>query len=706
MVARTASLVAVVAVVVAALLVAEAEATKHARKQLAGPPSEFARHALPSPQGQAVTARSALYYVGLNPSLQTREDGENDLVWTWERSIQIDSPKSVSLSLFTPAAPVLFMHLYDPNGKRVHLPSADKVFWENGDEHDTGKMFDIKNPTPGTYTLKVIGLQFPTGVDGQAALNACDCIVPKGAKPATNETLEALMPQKQSRQGRHGLLMLWNNATESAWTHLTTYDAKVGEEVGLIARMVDSTVGANAIPDVVNQATLEVVYPDGTIHSDAMHDDGLHGDGEPDDGEFAGSFKPTMPGSFNVQAHLVGTNDDGAPFVRTSQHIIRVVDSNLALTGHVTGSIDKANSRMTINVNAMGHATDSIYRLYSQVWGTGADGKAVPVAWVSTLVDGAAWMALELDLKWVAQAKATAPYTLRDVLVQDIETMDPLVVVNDPLNIIIASEHERYINATVDHLIRNKLADEITLEMRQGVAPRHIAELRSNGSAVESKVMMVHGYCASTNPWETNAQYLDNAVFPLRADASMRTDEFANFVLDYAESNGINKFSCIGFSQGGMVCTHIYNYYFSAMDGFGPDDGRVVQTLATPMQGNTGASTGSALIDLFGGCPANEDLTKEAAALWLTGITTETASQVYMITTQYETSWVNGYCSLVMNLVLQSHNDGATERDLAPLPGATLVTHDFGWCHTVDSKYPVSWSNVEYIKYLNEHAAR
>jgi hypothetical protein len=44
---------------------------------------------------------------------------------------------------------------------------------------------------------------------------------------------------------------------------------------------------------------------------------------------------------------------------------------------------------------------------------------------------------------------------------------------------------------------------EISLEMKQGVMPAHI-KAAMNSTAGEGNVVLIHGYCAGSNPWSAN----------------------------------------------------------------------------------------------------------------------------------------------------------------------------------------------------------
>ncbi len=80
------------------------------RKQLSGPPSEFASHALPDPSVGSVATSHATYVMSF---------GDNSAL-PWTQTIYVDSTTTFSFAMFSPIS-ALSVSLVDPNGKAVDL---------------------------------------------------------------------------------------------------------------------------------------------------------------------------------------------------------------------------------------------------------------------------------------------------------------------------------------------------------------------------------------------------------------------------------------------------------------------------------------------------------------------------------------------------------------------------------------------------------
>lgn len=188
----------------------------------------------------------------------------------------------------------------------------------------------------------------------------------------------------------------------------------------------------------------------------------------------------------------------------------------------------------------------------------------------------------------------SAPLTLKNVAVSDSLVHVPLSK-DDEIPVQCHESHLPVVTAPV--------AMEITREMREGKR-----RLNITASAGAPSLLLVHGYCASVNPWEESKHFTDSTFF-LEPSASLTNDEFAQLVLEYANSLQMSSFSGIGHSQGGIVLTHILNYYESGLDE--ASGGRKIQSVGTPYQGCTGAGSAANLIKVFGyGCGENFDLTR------------------------------------------------------------------------------------------------
>jgi len=302
---------------------------------------------------------------------------------------------------------------------------------------------------------------------------------------------------------------------------------------------------------------------------------------------------------------------------------------------------------------------------------------------------------LELDLKWLALAGASEPLTLKNVYIQ-----------NQFVPVSTADE----ISVTVSGNIKKELSligkvSSITEEMTQGIRPAHLV----NPEITNPKLVLLHGYCSASNPWNENGHASDftDAAYFVNPSASITNDAFARLVIKFVEDSGIDSFSLIGHSQGGCVATHIHNYYWTGLENPLNANGKKIQTVGTPYQGTSIAGSSADMGKSFGiGCGSNYDLSHDGAALWLTGITSTARSDVSFYTTQYSTGGLINYCNLAVNLLLDWPNDGTTEYDYSSLSGAKNMGHLKGWCHTTGmNSEPQYWDGAR-NKIMNAAASR
>lgn len=137
---------------------------------------------------------------------------------------------------------------------------------------------------------------------------------------------------------------------------------------------------------------------------------------------------------------------------------------------------------------------------------------------------------------------------------------------------------------------------------------------------------------------------------------------------------------------------------------------RKLQSLGTPYQGNSGAGFWAEVLDSLdeNGCGSQEDLTRDGAQMWLSGIASHAAENMYYYTTQYDKGGLfgKGYCNKLTNAVLSSPNDGVTENAYADLEGGNFQGNTVGQCHIDGMNWPASYLDVERNKEMNAAAAR
>jgi len=466
----------------------------------------------------------------------------------------------------------------------------------------------------------------------------------------------------------------------------------------------------NTADATVKVAVMDLTLPSGVVVAVKMKDDATHPlDTVANDGIFVGTTNASEAGTYKAKAVMSGEHSDGRPFIRTTQHLINVVEKSVSLTGDAYGHENNADKeRMVIRlvveptVEASRLRDSKVYRAYSQVWGTQPNGSSVAVAWIGGIThleehNGKETITLSLDMNWVALAGAKAPFVLKNVYIQDPESQVPLSLIKE-IKLTVDEHLSTYFTAI------NLRPTAITPLMRQGRPPASL--LPQSTMAYKTGLILLHGYCSATNPWQPSEDIFTNGHYFLNPAASITNEQFAALVIEFGKSRNLSAYAMIGHSQGGMVATHILNYYFTGLDNLDASK-RLVQTVGTPFQGTTAAGSAANLAKSFGvACGSNFDLTIDGAKLWLSGISADTRENVYFYTTTYgDAGFFGDYCSLPMNMVLQYPNDGTTELINAPLPGGNNMGNTKEWCHTTEMKYEAQTSDKTRNVLLNKNAA-
>ena len=255
-------------------------------------------------------------------------------------------------------------------------------------------------------------------------------------------------------------------------------------------------------------------------------------------------------------------------------------------------------------------------------------------------------------------------------------------------------------------------AEEVSVsdEMKVGKKPskeqreRHLGHRRLSGG---HKKILVHGYCASSNPFPTSHFSNSIAFSDPAAPASWSHDLFAQKIDAFANANGLHGCGCIAHSQGGAACLHMYTYYWSCLDYAETTSGKkMIQSVGTPYQGTALAGTIAGLGDIFGaGCGSNTDLTYSGAQTWLNSIPTWARSEVTYHTTSFKDVWWKyDYCHLASDLILSDPEDGTTEKGKGQLSGATNGGHKDNQCHTTGMRDPPQTQDSSRNSVMNTNA--
>lgn len=619
-------------------------------KQLAGPAAEMTLMRLPAPDTLGVRSHAAMLPITFGA------DG------VWRSTLAVDDASGLKLLLLSPTARDSDWQL------TVLLPDSSSVKWQRD--------------------------SVSAGVSAQEAAFGLDGV----SYPAQAFTFDAARaglwkvkvstPAPTANGSVQGFLVVSSQSPYRLYTYVNTQRLLVGREIGLLATLFDQRAAADsARPDAlvgtIAEANATLRLPDGAARTLRLFDDGRHADGAAGDGLFGASFVPTLAGDYTAQVTVTGVTPEGAAFVRTGEHAFPVVAANVSLGSGAEASVtDSVRLRVALPVSGL--AAGQRVNTYAEVWSAGQ-----PVAWIGGIVsaDGAS-LPLSLDGRWLALAGASRAFELRNVRVLDVDT-----------SIVLAQSEQMALKLESLPDAAKRAVTEISEEMRMGPRPAAPAQVEAPNA---SRLLLVHGYCSSSNPWPL-AQFTNASLF---ADLNRnRThDQFANLIKSFGAA--YSSFGIVAHSQGGAASLHLYTYYWSGLDyATGP---RLIQSVGTPYQGTNLAGNLALLGQIFGaGCGSNYDLTYSGAATWLAGIPSWARAKVYYHTTSFTDVWWNyDYCNIATDPFLSDPEDGVVEKAYGQLSGANNLGHKTGWCHTSGMRDPAQTSDSSRNANMNSNAAR
>jgi hypothetical protein len=617
-------------------------------KQLAGPASEIPQMRALEPAAAAIHSKSALIPVEL------KEEKSGRLSWRM-------------------ALPVERSEL------QVLLLAGEEHGWELGLRGPSGTLYKAaqlaERAQPGEF-----------GIEGERFASE---LYQFGRLQKGGWSLEITADAGARKQG---FLLIEGDAGTELASHPTHLEYLAGGRIGLTAQLtaVDkSGVVLGHTAGAVDEASIRLTRADGSIEKIAMFDDGLHADGAADDGLYGGVFEAGSAGVLNAQVLVKGRSADGTELIRTAEHVIPVVESDLRIGDAARASLAKSGgpSRLSLQVPVSSAKKSGHYRAIGEVWGRDSKGAEVAIAWVGGMVEIAEGrIELGFDERWVAKSGARGPYELRHLRIED------------PNHFVSLAKAER-LPLAMDVSAQKYAATELTIDelMTQGPRP---ADLNRKG--VGSRLLLVHGYC-SGGVWP--ASQFSNASTFLDANQNRSHDEFARRIRDFGAT--WNSFGTVAHSQGGAASLHLYTYYWSGLDN--AVGARRMQSVGTPYQGTNLAGVLAALGGIFGvGCGTNSNLTYSGAASWLAGIPSGARGQVHYYSTGFRSTnwWTNDFCNFASDLVLSDPEDGTVERSNAQLPGAVNQGHVNGQCHTTGMRDPAQYLDASRNAVMNANAAR
>lgn len=598
-------------------------------KQLAGPPAEFEFMKKSQPEQNAMVSKTALIPVNLKET--------NAGNWVWDSELAIDS-SDFSFMVFANGSKNWQVEMVNPITNKVTqienlATKSESTSYGLEQNKYPGEKHTFSNLDTGNWIIRVKTIGEPDQFQG--------------------------------------FILASSDSKYNLNSYKTNLDQITGRNIHFVTQSTSNEKTIEALKDFnpISSAYMRVTTPDGLNQKVAMYDDGLHGDKLANDGLFGGDFKAMSAGDYTVQINATGTNPNGTPFYRTTEHFVPVIDQSISMNAEKVSAHTISDNRVNIGLDVENLSThvDNKYRIIAEVWGQDTKGKMSPASWISTITSiDKGQLNIELDGRWLDMANVTGNYELRNLRIEDANHFIPLI---DKKNIELEI-------GPIQKSANKAFNGGITDEMMMGKRP--VETIYAN-KAAGGKLLLVHGYCSS-DVWGPNAnQFSDSATFA-DFDQNRSHDEFAQRIRDFGAQ--FPSFGVVAHSQGGAASLHLYTYYWSGLDN--STGSRMIQSVGTPYQGTPLAGNLAALGNIFGaGCGYNSNLTTSGASSWLAGIPTWARNQVNYYTTSFSTKWWRyDYCNIATDLFLSDPEDGVIEKSRGQLSGASNRGHKTGWCHT------------------------
>ena len=603
-------------------------------KNLAGTKEEMDAMRLPMPETTGITSKSAM--------IPVRFSGGK-----WTADIPVETAEDMRLTLLAPDGQTWQIKL-TRDGIESNLRDAS-LFIERS-EGEVG-LDGVK------YPAEVFAFNYTKGGTWRVEITA---------------------PNTGKRDGETaGFLVVTAKSRYQLYTYLDTFQTITGKSIGINTRVFDAQTDAIAGTSIT--ATAEISLANGTKQIVALRDNG--------NGTFSTKFVPRIAGQYLAQITVRGQTPSGETFIRTSETLIQVVDSNATL-GKSSNTTLLDDTRLQVNLPVTGLENGKKVIAYAEIWGNNPNGEKAPIAWISGMsVAEGKKLPLVLDGRWLASTDAKTGFELRNVRLQDADYFVTLAQ-SDRINL----------NIPIFPEAAKSAISTITDEMQMGKRPN----LPTN-NAVGGKLMLVHGYCAGGNTFPTS-QFSNNIVFN-DPNKNRTHDQFANLIRNFGAA--YPSFGIVAHSQGGAASLHLYTYYWSGLDS-ATGGSRLIQSVGTPYQGTALAGNLAALGSVFGaGCGTNQNLTYSGAASWLAGIPSWARAKVHYATTSFTDVWYRyDYCNVATDLFLSDPDDGVVERAYGQLSGANNRGHKTGWCHTSGMRDPAQTSDSARNADMNANASR
>eukprot|EP00026_Physarum_polycephalum_P003745 Phypoly_transcript_03759.p2 GENE.Phypoly_transcript_03759~~Phypoly_transcript_03759.p2 ORF type:complete len:242 (+),score=22.42 Phypoly_transcript_03759:1371-2096(+) len=215
---------------------------------------------------------------------------------------------------------------------------------------------------------------------------------------------------------------------------------------------------------------------------------------------------------------------------------------------------------------------------------------------------------------------------------------------------------------------------------------------------VNTPVVFIPDQYAERNPFKINSdKFPKNSQFFRSSKICHSAHSYAEAIATFVEKSDLRKFTLVAHAFGGIAALHLYNNYWTGLDNVTSD--KLIQIVNAPFTGTPAAGTLAMIGQIYQMDCTFSPLSPDIAALWLIGISEKTRSKV-VVYTSHHSMVENNYCSLPMNSLLTSPNDGVVEYERAQLPGANRTDVTEGLCHTWNMRYGAHFGDVSLIENL------
>jgi len=403
-------------------------------------------------------------------------------------------------------------------------------------------------------------------------------------------------------------------------------------------------------------------------------------------GVWQASLPEAWTGEFQAWIEVQGIDSEGHRFTRAAVQTVELSHRLIDWNGPV--QVEQTRNGFVDLVQPVRYAgPEGRVHWAAEVWAHNQRGEWEPMCWLARQVDVGATgrLTLQLDRRWFERSGLQEPIELRQVRVQDPAHWQ--VLMSSPVRAVPT------LPARVGPLAQGSLQSlVVTQSMGSPTSGANPLTPASPGTLLPSfGLMLVHGWCSSGGVWPTN-QFGGPLMVYNDPNANRSHDEFAQLMAQLAGTR--RSFGVVAHSQGGAAALHLLTYYSTGLDR--ADQGRRIQSLATPYQGTPLANLGFIL------CGNNTDMSPTGAAAWLANIPMASRAEVYY----YTTSGNGGSCSFLTDFFLSNPEDGTIEQSGGQLPGAHNMGHTVGWCHTTGMSDPAGYTDASRNAVLDANAAR